>query len=309
MADYEWLASESAPAGFPMKVLSGGFTDPAGGFKYVPPNKVIHHGWGTPVSTHLVGEDMAPLPNRLEIEFFSYAEDASYAGSFELPVEAIEALFEAGYHSRRLGEHTTYERLTVGIAPGGHVTVWAVGVDRTAEVWSGCAPEVEVDFERVAGKMLTPREEYVRGQLQRRLSESQRSTLDHDGVPIGRWEQFRLRYPWSLAFDGFRPGVVGPLELFNGEQEIVEWRSEGGVWFRPVPRALELRVELGGRRSLRYLLRFDRAEIFSAFTQLAVADKPMELSIGIAGALSVCLRNPDERLALDHTQLQRFLGR
>lgn len=43
---FDWLASESAPNDYPMKIISGHFHDPDGGSLYVPNGKLIYEGWG-----------------------------------------------------------------------------------------------------------------------------------------------------------------------------------------------------------------------------------------------------------------------
>lgn len=71
---FDWLATESAPNSFPMKIISGDFIAPDGSSRYIPNNKEIHHGWGKSISTHVGGPDLKSLPNRMEIKFFSFTE-------------------------------------------------------------------------------------------------------------------------------------------------------------------------------------------------------------------------------------------
>ncbi len=60
--------------------------------------------------------DFKALPDRLDIRFFSYAENKMYQGSFDLPYEKILALFKAGVAKDK--ETPTFQKLIAGIAPG-----------------------------------------------------------------------------------------------------------------------------------------------------------------------------------------------
>jgi len=68
---FHWLATESAPKNYPMRIINGTFyyKNEKGGL-YVPTAASIGYFWGTGESTHVVGEDFKPLPDRLDIRFF-----------------------------------------------------------------------------------------------------------------------------------------------------------------------------------------------------------------------------------------------
>src|SRR5690625_7133690 len=82
---------------------------------YIPSGGTIGRGWGEMVSSHIVGPDLKPLPDRLDIKFFSYTENQFYHGVFELPYERILSLFSEGSLNK---EDPTYYRIMVGVAPG-----------------------------------------------------------------------------------------------------------------------------------------------------------------------------------------------
>src|SRR5690625_3500537 len=87
---FDWKATESAPKNFPIKIIDGTFiyhgrSDGTG--LYVPSGGLLDKGWGEMISSHIVGPDLKPLPDRLKITFFSYLEDQFYEGVFDLPYE------------------------------------------------------------------------------------------------------------------------------------------------------------------------------------------------------------------------------
>src|SRR5690625_6073884 len=84
------------------------------------------------VSSHIVGPDLKPLPDRLDIKFFSYTENQFYHGKFELPYDDIRRLFKEW---DRLNDRPAYNRIMTGVAPGGAVAVWLTGQVKTTEVF------------------------------------------------------------------------------------------------------------------------------------------------------------------------------
>src|SRR5690625_6866949 len=71
------------------------------------------------VSSHIVGLDLKPLPDRLDIKFFSYTENQFYHGVFELPYERILSLFSEGSLNK---EDPTYYRIMVGVRSEEHTS-------------------------------------------------------------------------------------------------------------------------------------------------------------------------------------------
>src|SRR5690625_1913415 len=134
---FDWKAIESAPRNFPIEIISGTFFyhgQSDGGGLYIPNGGIIHKkGWGEMVSSHIVGPELKPLPDKLHIKYFSYLEDQFYEGNFDLPYDETLSLFREG--SRNTDE-PTYYRIMVGVAPGGAVSVWLKGGIKTTEVRS-----------------------------------------------------------------------------------------------------------------------------------------------------------------------------
>src|SRR5690625_8041345 len=67
---FDWKATESAPKNFPIQIINGTFiyhgrSDGAG--LYVPSGGLLGTGWGELSSSHTVGPDRKPLPDRVKI--------------------------------------------------------------------------------------------------------------------------------------------------------------------------------------------------------------------------------------------------
>ncbi len=137
---FEWFASESAPDHYPMEIIQGTFIyhGEAEQGLYIPSGGTLSAGWGESISNHVVGDKLKPLPDRLKIIFFSYAEKQFYQGEFTLPYEKILAVFREG------GLANKYDKIIVGIAPGGAVAVWLKGIDQQ-EIFFGQAQKIELN--------------------------------------------------------------------------------------------------------------------------------------------------------------------
>ncbi len=140
--EFDWYATECSPKHYPMEIREGAFYYK--GRKdglYIPSGSTLHDGWGEMISHHVTGEKLKPLPDRMEIYFYSYAESQFYHGKFDLPYEKILAMFRQGYEENP--EEPYYSYIMAGVAPGGVVSVWLGGY-RIQEVFFGQAEKVEL---------------------------------------------------------------------------------------------------------------------------------------------------------------------
>lgn len=299
-----------------MEITAGAFLSPGGGSLYIPP-KELHAGWGEAVSLHVVGADTKPLPDRMEITFYSYLEDKIYHGEFPLPYARIDKLFAEGYESfdpATMKQHTTYEEIIAGVAPGGVVAVWLSGIERQVEVFFGTADEVSFDWHKTLG---APTRLDRREQRELVLTEAEkvdsRVTKSMMRIPFGVWATYRIRYPWQPVFEGMATPVrIERISYLNGERDYLTLPMSDAdkQATRPVPSFLSFvirRTENG----LRYKIFFDEEETLSTFQRLALHGKPLELVFHteiVDGnpKFSVLVRNEDESVKLSKIKRQYF---
>jgi hypothetical protein len=315
MSKYEWLASESAPKGYPMQVLSGGFYDNNDGFVYIPSGKKMHNGWGAEVSHHIAGEDKKRLPSRFDILYFSYTENTFYEGEFNLPKDKIDRLFSQGYFSPKLDEDTTYRMFVVGVAPGGFVSVWVKGINKTTEIFSGKAKKTEIPWENVVSTKQFSRDEYIAHVLKREIGEKGIEDIGRNGIPFDLWERYSKRYRWVPVVSGVSfPKVLNSFKFFNGEKDYYskalanDWSDEP----KAVPSYMHFVWKHESDIPISLEVTFDEEEVLGAFEELsAKTQQPIEFNVNIREAegkifYRFILISGDDRIELQKGNYEQF---
>ncbi|HET9053718.1 MAG TPA: DUF2931 family protein, partial [Cyclobacteriaceae bacterium] len=272
MKKFEYLASESAPKGFPMKIVDGYLLFPNdSGSLYIPYGKTIDPGWGEPVSTHVVGEDFKPLPDGLRVLYFSYLEDAFYAGEFDLPYDEILRLFSEGYYDYFQNEHITYGRIVTGVAPGGLINVWLRGIGgRQVLVFTGKTEKVEVPWTRIIDNPDISRSDFIKMVLEEAIGKETMEHIRKEGIPFKRWETYNKRHQWQPVLQIVdAPNMISLVSYFNGEMgPLPNGTLDKKADLLPIPAKLEFYRRTSPSSVVSVELSFDEREIFSAFTRL-----------------------------------------
>lgn len=277
---FHWLATESAPKNYPMRIMDGTFYfhNEKGGL-YVPAVASINPGWGTGRSTHVVGEDFKALPDRLDIRFFSFTENKLYQGSFDLPYEKILGLFKEGVATNK--ESPTFDTIMAGVAPGGAVSVWVTGRE-TREVFFGQAEPYEAEIKNLLGGEINDRAAYARSYLED-LPDDVLAQLDKNGVPFGLWEQYRIPYKWIPVFKTDKKmSDDTKYSFFNGERYRLDYPFTEEIisTSRPLPLLIGFGCYIEGtEKKYFFVVRFDYAELKAAFDKLSGTSELVKIEI------------------------------
>lgn len=274
---FEWDATESAPKHYPMEIIRGSFIYK--GEKelglYIPSGGTLKAGWGYPISSHVTGEKYKPLPDRLKITFFSYAEKQFYQGTFELPYDRILELFKQGVAEDP--ESPMFSGIMAGIAPGGIVSVWVIGRGEYKEVFFGQAEKVDLNPSSAFAlpfKDKADSDAYISEGLIEAITQEELDSLNENGIPFGLWSRYRNKYDWVPVIRGGYSREYVNVLYFNGESED-NWtdfeKSENGV-LRPVPQHLTFKSVVNGVDTL-FKVSFDEMETMAAFEQLSADEQ------------------------------------
>jgi len=276
---FDWRATESAPQHYPMEIIKGTFI-----YKgstqglYIPGGGTLDAGWGKPISSHNDGNHERPLPDRLTLTFFSYAEKQFYQGDFKLPYDKILMLFREGVDANP--DNPIYDRIMAGIAPGGAVAVWVSGSSRK-EVYFSHAEKIDLDPSRAFGlpfKDKLEADEYMEEGLIEDLTPEEIQSIKKDGVPFGLWSRYRNLYDWRLTFsDGYKTDTSN-IKFVNGEfiRRWVPLKKDATDIQRPIPKRLSFRAIINNRNIL-YTVDMDEFETMDAFEKLSTNNQKVYL--------------------------------
>ncbi len=282
MDKFEWIPTECAPELFPMEIINGSFLLEEDESIYIPDGRLIHNGWGETGSIHIVGDDQKPVPNYLQIHWFSYFEDKFYGGGFDIPQKEITKLFSEGFISPVDGEHVTYDYILTGLAPGGLIVIWLMGEQITTEVCAMYANELDIHWKNFCNNSKYTRKEYIQANLEEIMSKDEIFNIYKEGIPFGLWEKYRTRYSWEPIIIGNVTHVDISMAFYNGEQYYQDYRlnEEFQPHKKAVPKEINYTWESAGIEYCAEML-MDEKEIFFAFAKLYHEIEKTELKLQI----------------------------
>lgn len=270
--EFVWLATESAPHNFPMKIMRGSsfiyYGSESDGL-YIPSGGVLYRGWGSAISSHVVGPDLKPLPHKLDITFYSYLEDTFYSGTFDLPYDKILNLFRQGVAENKA--NPTYRYVMVGVAPGGTVAVWVTGKQSTVEVFFGKAQKTNINWEQAMNYPEEKRKKFISHTIEQAVKPDILASIRKNGIPFDQWAKYRTQYQWVPTFVGNGQPEDNNLLFFNGEKQDLYFPLSDEVIkkSRPIPRYLAFNSLIKGETEEDvFIINFDEAEMLAAFEKL-----------------------------------------
>ncbi len=285
---FEWLPTESAPSLYPMNIYMGNLYFEDGGSVYIPCSGSAHNGWGNDGSTHTQGEDLKPVPVKLEVTWASYTENKFYTGSWDLPKEKMLKLFQEGVVNYDTKKKETYNQIIVGCAPGGVVVVWMYGAGNQFEIGRYQAHETHIAMsDYVPGNPTANQKEHFAA-LAKLSPDLEEIRKQKGGIEYGLWDDYRKKYTWRTHIEISNHTFENTsLHMFNGEMEDIfdEPLKKNEFKERAVPKYLSFMLkDIKGKRTV-FSLDLDEEEIMGLFKQ-AEANKPIEIVLRMNENLS-----------------------
>lgn len=223
--EYKWGVAVNTPIGYPIRFYAA----MVGG---TPISRELYSGteepdWGCAAGYE--SHSMDKLPKSVDMVWLSYKEDCFYRLKTAIDYEKIAKLFREGFDERFSNgkmNHTTYNTVVVGIAPGGVVVLW---------VGSGYFPIKEIgryQAEKIAlrepegldnhQKLIfskKDREEVLNSNTI--IPEDFREANKNKPIPFGIWDSYRdNQYQWYPTFE-IPNGKIGDVDYqyWNGEAD------------------------------------------------------------------------------------------
>ena len=268
----DWLPSETAPVDRPVYVVTGDFILPDGSRIYIPDQRVARTGWGRTGSIHIVEPALKPLPVAVEATWYGLSERQAYRGRADLPVDLMAELFGTAVPDPRGGSAEKPDRLVLGMAPGGDMAVWAVGINATVLLGMYAAQPVELSNAEVFQTDEPISDDLYATLLEESLPKADLDRLALTGPLPGLWREFDTRYGWMPRVET-GPAVAFQLRALNGE---VEWMAaEPSAKDRAAPERMDVYWRQGPHELVAEV-KFDIAETRALFASFA-PDAPLEV--------------------------------
>lgn len=276
--NFKWYAVATAPRNYPMEVISGTFFCKGmnAGIN-IPSGGTLTTGWGKSASAYVGSDEIPPLPDRVQVEFYSYTEKQVYEAEFTLPYDTILATFQ-----KQKKEHPTennYSSFLLGIAPGGAVSVWIEG-PRITEVYFGQAKKIEKSPSSTFDLPFSSKEEsddYVDSALAASITPEQLKSIKTTGIPIGTWARYRNLYKWVPTYKDGKPvtDLKMPINFLNGERYSLPTHFDEGLANTPKPLPLRLQFSAQATKDDNpfYIIDFDPVELMEAVEKLGAHDE------------------------------------
>lgn len=273
VTNFKWYVVATAPREYPMEVSRGtfyckgmnmGITIPSGG--------TLTTGWGKSFSAYVGSDEVPPLPDRVEVEFFSYVERQSYRAEFALPYDKILAIFQQ--QLKDAPDKRNYSHFILGIAPGGAVSVW-VGGPKVIEVYFGQAKKIEKNPSQTFDLPFKSQEQsndYIENALAESVTPEQLAYIKTHGAPVGTWARYRNLYKWAPVYKDGKNATKPEMSVdyLNGESywTPTQFSDELANTPKPLPLHLEFRAQATKDESLFYIIDFEPVELMEAFEKL-----------------------------------------
>jgi hypothetical protein len=309
MNSFEWLPTECADERYPMQLISGDLHCSDGEVVAVPTGKIVNNGWGEIGSRRIVGEQLKGVPERLEVAWFSYAEDQFFAGSVPLPHAELTQLFVQGFQEPLTRERVTWSKIIVGMGLGGWASVWLAGSGLVQSVADAKLEPAQIDWASVLDNPDITRSDFVRAKLQSRLSSAELKAHVAHGPPVSTWPKYSRRDRWRIRVDGIRVPLNMFLRSFNGERRFYDFARQPPEQLDAVPKHLQITWLSPNGRKLLTDIRLDETEIFDAFDKAGAADLDtsttmLKVELGTRMRVALVVESKAGRVALTRSSAE-----
>lgn len=303
---FEWYPTECAPELYPINIVEGQIVLTDKSTVGIPSGSDMANGWGTIGTINLVGNDKKALPESVKVIWFSYIENEFYLADFALPTDAISSIFEKGFTNPDTKQKDNYDRIVVGLAPGGYVAVWAKGGQITTELSFFKASVINYDWQKFSRGIEKSRKEYIASALSDALDSNQRKLAS---IPLG-WQgkferDYRTVYPLSIANTIEKQSTGALISYYDGSAEFHQAAISAGKWneHQTIPKRLVWNWESESGKKLSTNVVFDELETIAAFKKMhnEHPDNPLTLLTEVVPAnfsVSIILKNEFSFIAL-----------
>jgi len=257
---------------YPVEILEGYFS--LGEEKiYIPSRGSANNGWGNSGPTHIIGDLLKPIPDKMFIRWFSFVEDKFYEGEFPINQDALASLFAKETETYLGSGKRKFKELNVGLAPGGLVVIWISNGVTQKEISSFKANEVKLSIKDLIPNGIQDRQAYVDIVLKDDLEQDVLDNIRANGIEYLKWNKYREKYNWKPTIKFENKGSLNHLgfSTYNAEREtmLVEtYKKSNNFKNRAVIKEIRLNWHDQNKNNFGTLIEFNEKEIWDAFKKI-----------------------------------------
>lgn len=266
----KWRPGINAPKNYPISTFSGSFisgenenNDSCGLAISGPENG----GWGKSGLEMSSGDF---VPERLDIGWFSFAENSYFKSEFLLPFDKMNALFQQGF-TRPNGNWASYNSLITNMYPHGGVALWmSIGGVRTVEIDHFQAEETDYEWKKLYPSMLMDKDAFIE-QVMDGIEGGQGYLAKHGISPEPFKTLYRRRYEYTIdiANVSHKETIHIIAKFYNGEMDTIWGEGLTNNFFKTkaLPKHIFFRWQKNG---IAYFgeVYFKEEEIFKVFGEM-----------------------------------------
>ena len=274
---YDWVAAIGAPEEYPITIINGQFVSNDGYSPYLPTSDFSNNGWGNSGGVMVVGPDKKPVPDSLNVKWFSFAENKLYIGNFPLSKDRLNELLKEGYWDKDINSRQDYDFFTLGFSPGGYIVLWLSGGVRQVEVCNFKGREIDLNKHNLGrDRAYLLDSQFVKESYERHVAKALSDSVAKRGIQYRRFKEWQTRYNWHYKVNSEDVNYHYLLPLyFNSESEEIfnEILTNNPFEQRAVPKEIFVVWFDKKKQKMSTNIVFDEDEIRSAFAAILKNDR------------------------------------
>ncbi|SHG36812.1 Protein of unknown function [Flavobacterium johnsoniae] len=284
--NFSWGVAIIAPRMYPIEIHKGYLGNDK---KMIAPfinTGLMQQGWAYYGDVFSGGNEM---PTELSATWISYAEKKFWKIETEIDKKTqdkIRQLFIEGYENKALSgtwSHITYKKITIGLAPGGIVILWASGLNKKTEIAHYQAKETFVSVnEFCRNPDEYTQQEFYDDRFEDYVPKETQEYIKKNGVPLTLYEEYRTKYNYRFDLQFHKTDKESndrESEYVNGEKEIVKIEDLNSYQTKALPSYCRFWFSQYNAEA-----EFDGGEILNAFKKISKnhPDKNIDIEAKVA---------------------------
>ncbi len=309
---FEWYPTECVPTFCPAIIISGSFLLVDESLVSFPTERNINNNWGDVGSCHLTENNKHAVPKKLNIVWFSYITNKFFGGSFDLPTMQIFTLFNEAVNGPSDEKLINYNKIAIGIAPDGFLSIWLSVSGIFKEVATFWAEEIDIEWKMIFEELSISRDEYIKANLAELLPAEYVQKNGTNTFMLKQWEKYSTKYNFEIQYNSSIAINDVWVHFFNGEHYFYNKNEVQSIYSDrfALPERIEFSFNSNQNRQL-VKINFDYFEIFKSIEKLNAGSTKEKFTIQINinhydKSVEVIIANQANYTILKKVQIKKY---